>query len=176
METKLNTLRYFFENPNGEFQIRELSRLLKINHTTVRQHLLKLVKEGLIEAKKGKPYDYFKAIINVAFLNLKLYYNLEKLRKSNLVEQLEQEFAYPVMVLFGSYASATDDEQSDIDLCIISSIKKDLKFDSYEKILNRKISLHLFTKTEWKNTIAKNPSLINSICNGLVISGELEVL
>ena len=69
MKMKLKILKPFFENPNEEFQIRELSRLLNINHTTIRQYLLKLVEEEVIEIKKGKPYDYFKATINKKFLN-----------------------------------------------------------------------------------------------------------
>ena len=125
METKMNILKPFFENPNEEFQIRELSRLLRINHTTIRQHLLKLVKEGLIEIKKGKPYDYFKAKINKKFLNLKLFFNLEKLRESNLIEQIEKDYDYPAVILFGSYASATDDSKSDIDLFVLTNIKKE---------------------------------------------------
>ncbi|MBI2580817.1 ArsR family transcriptional regulator, partial [Candidatus Woesearchaeota archaeon] len=45
MEVKLTILKPFFEDPNRKFSIRELSRILKINHTTVRQYLNRLVKE-----------------------------------------------------------------------------------------------------------------------------------
>jgi len=171
----MNILKPFFENPNEEFQIRELSRLLRINHTTIRQHLLKLVKEGLIEIKKGKPYDYFKAKINKKFLNLKLFFNLEKLRESNLIEQIEKDYDYPAVILFGSYASATDDSKSDIDLFVLTNIKKESNYSKFEGKLGRKITLHLFSKETFNSAKKKNPELVNNILNGITLSGKLEV-
>jgi len=174
MKTKTNILKPFFENPNEEFQIRELSRLLKINHTTIRQYLLKLVNEELIEIKKGKPYDYFKAKINKKFLNLKLFFNLEKIRESNLIEQIERDYDYPTIILFGSYASATDDSRSDIDLFVLTEVKKDKDYSKFESKLNRKITIHLFSKNKFNSTKNKNVELLNNIVNGITLSGKLE--
>ena len=175
METKLTILKPFFENPNDNFQIRELSRLLKINHTTIRQYLIRLVKEDLIEAEKGKPYNYFKARINKKFLNLKLFFNLEKLRKSRIIEQIEQDYDYPVIILFGSYANAIDDSNSDIDLFILTEIKKDINYLEFEKRLNRKITAHFFSREKFDSAKNKNPDLLNNIINGITLSGKLEV-
>ena len=158
METKINILRPFFEGPDKDFQIRELSRLLKINHTTIRQYLIRLVKEDLIEIKKGKPYDYFRAKINKKFLNFKLFFNLEKLRESILIEQIEKDYDYPVIILFGSYANATDDSDSDIDLFVISKGKK-LDLDNFEKKINRKINIFFSEKF---NKLSKK--LLQKIC------------
>lgn len=174
MGTKINILKPFFENPNEEFQIREISRLLNINPTTVRQYLLKLVKEELIEIKKGKPYDYFKANINKKFLNIKLYFNLEKLRESNLVEQIERDYDYPAIILFGSYASATDDSKSDVDLFVLSEIKKEEDYSKFESRLNRKITLHLFSKKKFNSEKNSNKELLNNVINGITLSGRLE--
>lgn len=123
-----------------------------------------------------KPFPVFTSVISKKYLNLKLYYNLEKLRKSGITEDIEKIFEYPVIVLFGSYAAAMDDISSDIDLCIISNNEKEIDLSEYEKQLNRKISLHLFTKRKFKEITKKNPEFVNSICNGIVISGQLEVL
>ena len=109
-------------------------------------------------------------------LNLKLYYNLEKIRNSNLIEELEKTYDLPVIVLFGSYASAMDDMTSDIDICLISNIEKEFSTEKYEKSLNRKVSIRQFNKNSWKKAKKLNPNLINNICNGIVLSGELEVL
>jgi predicted nucleotidyltransferase len=176
MEAKITILKPFFEEPNREYYIRELSRILKINHTTVRQKLARLVKEGFLTITKGKVYSAYKPIVSRKYLNLKLYYNLEKIRISGLVEDIEKAFDYPTITLFGSYATGNDDTTSDIDLCVISNIKKEFGTEKYEKILNRKISLHLFTKDKWKSMAKENKGLINSICNGIMLSGQLEVL
>ncbi len=176
MEKKLTILKPFFENPNREFHIRELSRMLKINHTTVRQYLNKFVKENLLEMKKERKFKLFKAKINRKFLNLKLFYNLEKIRKSGLIEDLERNFDFPPIVIFGSYAQAMDNKNSDIDICIITNIKKKFNTTKYEKKLNRKLSLHIFSEKEWEKLKVTNPELVNSICNGIVLAGQLEVV
>ncbi len=176
METKLTILGQFFENPNKSFSIRQLSRILKINHTTVRQHLNNMVKEENLSLKKEGVYSFYKLILSKKVLNLKLYYNLEKLRTSHIVEDIERIYDLPIIVLFGSYASAIDSIDSDIDICVISNIKKEFSVEKYEKILNRKISLHKFTEASFDKAKKLNKGLINNICNGIVLSGELEVL
>ena len=176
MERKLNILKPFFEEPNREFHIRERSRILKINHTSIRQYLNKLTKEDFLEFLKGKVYSSYKAKINKKFLNLKLYDNLEKLRISEIVEDLEKKFDYPAIIVFGSYASAYDDKNSDVDICLITNIKKEFNTEKYERILNRKVSPHFFSDKEWERNKIKNRQLVNNICNGIVLSGQLEVI
>ena len=176
MERKLIILKSFFEEPNRKFSIRELSRILRINHTTVRQYLNQLVKEGFLSSKKEGLYLFYRLVLSKKTLNLKLYYNLEKIRESNLIQDLEKVFNLPVIVLFGSYASSMDDKTSDIDICLISNIEKEFQTEKYEKSLNRKISIHKFNKNNWIKAKKSNPNLINNICNGIVLSGELEII
>ncbi len=176
MERKLTILKPLFEDPNRKFSIRELSRVLKINHTTVRQYLNKLVKEGFLSSKKEGLYSFYQLVLDKKTFNLKLYYNLEKIRESKIIEDLEKNYDLPVIVLFGGYASAMDDTTSDIDVCLISNIEKEFSTEKYEKKLNRKVSIHKFNKTSWEKAKKSNPNLINNICNGIVLSGELEIL
>ncbi len=176
MEKKLTILKPFFEDPTRRFSIRELSRILKINHTTVRQYLNKLVKDGFLSQKKEGLYSFYRLVLSKKTLNLKLYYNLEKIRDSNLIEDLEKTYDLPIIVLFGSYASAMDDKNSDVDICLISSIEKEFSVERYTKNLNREISIHKFNRDSWEKTKKLNPNLINNICNGIVLSGELKVL
>src|SRR3989344_6023845 len=175
MERKLTILKPFFEDPNRKFSIRELSRILKINHTTIRQYLSKLSKDGFLSSKKERVYSFYQLILSKKALNLKLYYNLEKIRESGIIEDLQKNYDLPVIVLFGSYASAMDDKTSDIDICLISNIKKEFLTEKYEKKLNRKISLHKFNKKSWQKIKKTNPHLGDNICNGIVLSGELEI-
>lgn len=167
MEIKLTMLRLFFENPIKEYGIRELSRLIKINHTTVRQYLNKFVKEGYLLFRQDRIYSLYRLNLNKKTLNLKLYYNLEKLRESNLIEDLEKFYDYPTIILFGSYSQAMDDDKSDVDIAIITKISKKFSVDKYEKQINRKISLHMFKEL-------KKSNLTKSICNGIVLSGEID--
>lgn len=176
METKLTILKPFFENPNKEFHIRELSRLLKINHTTVRQHLNKLVKEKYLNLERSKLYHSYKLNKSDKTLNLKLFYNLENLRVYNILKDLENFYEFPTIVLFGSYAKATDDETSDIDIAIFSNINKEFDTSKYKKTINREINIHLFSDKFLKEIKKSSPELINNIYNGIVLSGKLEIL
>ncbi|MBS3078604.1 nucleotidyltransferase domain-containing protein [Candidatus Pacearchaeota archaeon] len=180
METKVtssfNVLKAFFESPNESFHIRELSRILNINHTSIMQQLKKLVKEGYLALNKGKIYSDYRLVNSRKMLNLKLYYNLEKLRESEIIEEIERIYDLPIIILFGSYATATDDVKSDIDISVISNIDKDLKTEKYEKLVNRKISIHRFSKLQFERMKKTNPDLINSLCNGIILSGKLEVI
>src|SRR3989338_3377414 len=92
MERKLTILKQFFEEPNRKYSIRQLSRILKINHTTVRQYLNKLVKEGFLSSKKEGLYSFYQLVLDKKTSNLKLYYNLEKIRESKIIENLEKDY------------------------------------------------------------------------------------
>ena len=177
MERKIAILEPFFKSPNANFHIREVAKLTKISHTTIGKYLKKLERDNYLITNPTRPYSTYKAnTASKKYLNLKLYYNLEKIRESKLIEELEKIYNYPTIVLFGSYSKALDDENSDVDICIISEVKSELNLKSYENIIGRPISLHLFNNKRWENAKKKNTNLINSISNGIVLSGQLEVL
>jgi len=177
MEIKIDILRPFFEYPHKGQTIRGLAKAAKINHTTVRKYLIYYVKLGLLVKKQTVPYLTF--TVNVSskkYINLKLYYNLELIRESGLIEKMEKTYDYPPIVLFGSYSKAENDENSDIDICIVSDIKKEFDILELEKKWFKRISIHQFTKKSWEEAKEKNPELINNIANGITLSGQLEIL
>ncbi len=177
MYKELSTLAVFFDDPQGEYQIREVARITKLSPMTVRAYLNKFAKGGLLIKKETKLFPAFIAnTSNQEFRNLKLYYNLERLRVSKVIADLEQSYDYPTIVLFGSYASATNTKESDIDLCVITNIPKDFNINKYTTLLKRAVSIHKFSEKEFKNMKTKNPELVNNICNGIKLSGKLEVV
>lgn len=177
MYKELSIMSVFFEDSIQEFHIREVARLTGMNHMTVRRYLNQFVKEGILVKQQRKPFFAYAANQqSKKWTNLKLFYNREKLRESHLIEDLERFYDYPTIVLFGSYAHATDTKDSDIDICIITNIKKELKTEKYKSLLQRPISPHMFTEKEFRTMKKTNPELINSICNGTVLSGQLGVL
>ena len=177
MYKELDILKFFFEDPLGEYRIRELARLTKLNAMTVRKYFNNLTKKGLLIKKESKLYNTYSANTkNEEFKNFKLYYNLEMIRLSKIIIELEIFYDYPTIVLFGSYSNATNNKESDIDLCIITNIQKEFNVNKYSNILKRPVSLHSFTEKEISNMKIKNPELLNNICNGIILSGKLEVV
>lgn len=177
MYTELDILAWFFEDPTKGFYIREIARLTHLSPMTVRAYISRFVKQGfLLSTDSGLYTTYLADVQSLAYRHLKLYYNLEKLRKAKLISDLEDFYEYPTIVLFGSYAKARDVSTSDIDIFVLSPVDKDFHVLAYEKVLRRKISIHRFTDKEFQRMKVKNFELVNNICNGIVISGRLELL
>lgn len=177
MEIRIDILKPFFREPAKGFLIREVSKMTNINHTTVRKWLLYYAKEGMLNKRGTSLYDQFYA--NPAsrkFLNLKVYHNLEAIRESGIVETIERSYNFPPIALFGSYAKGEDDQNSDIDICVISDINREIGIEGAEKTLGKEVSIHHFTRKGWTSLKKTNPHLVNGIANGIVLSGQLEVL
>ena len=73
-----------------------------------------------------------KSTINVDILN-----SIEK-----YIEEISKYYKIDAIILFGSYAKGTNNEDSDIDIAIISSDIKD-KFDDMVKLMNLRWDIDL---------------------------------
>lgn len=170
-------LEYFFEEPNKWFHVREMARLLKLNPTTVSKYLNRLCRDGTLIKKYERRHLLFKANTeNHNYKDAKIYYNIKSIRNSGLIEYLDQELHYPeAIVIFGSYAKGENDKNSDIDVFVISNIKKELKLEVFEKKVKAKLQLFIKNKDEFSKLQKENKNLVNSMINGIVIKGYLEV-
>src|SRR3989338_1953296 len=147
MFKELNILKIFLESPTKEFNVREAARTLKITPATASSKLKFFSKDGLLKGRKERNLLLYRAGLDRdKFRDLKLFYNIRKLKESGFVEELNKFYLKPAIILFGSAAYGLDTEESDMDLAIISENKKDLK----------------------------NKHLINNVLNGRVIQGEVK--
>ncbi|MBU4352136.1 MAG: nucleotidyltransferase domain-containing protein [Nanoarchaeota archaeon] len=164
-----NKLVPFFEDNYRRINVREYSRLLKISPPSASKILNELREEGLLIKEEEKNYLYFYANKeNFLFINLQIIYYREKFNKIGLFDALEKDFINPVVILFGSFAKAEVNENSDIDLAIFSLTKKEINLKKYEEKLKRKIQVFSFNQKE----DVKNEMLLNNILNGFKILGD----
>lgn len=163
-------LQLFFDYPTKSFQLREISRVIKIGLPSVRNHIKKLEKLGFVKKKRGAIYEAYIADRNEKFFAYRRNDTLMRLYESKLVEHLVNRFSPNTIVLFGSCSRGEDVETSDIDL-FIQAKEADTDLRRFENELKRKISL-LF-ETNLKNIPNE---LMNNIINGVVIYGYLNVL
>lgn len=168
----MNTLKIFFEEPTREFNVREVARLLKISPVTASKELKKLAKDSILRMRKQKVFYFFKANLESdAYRDLKVYYNIRKIKDSGLLDALNVFYLKPTVVLFGSAASGTDDETSDFDILIISEKTKEFQEKrKFEKKLGR--ALQILVAKDIKGV--RNEHLINSILNGITIQGLIK--
>ena len=165
-------LRFFLQNPTGEFTYREIGRRTDLSIGTVSKCVKDLLRDGFVKTKKAAKAIFVKANLdNQLFIQMKKAYNIEIVYSSGLVKYLTQTLVPDAIVLFGSYSKGEDCKGSDIDIAIIDGRETVCKLEIFEKKFERVVnltkikSLNLATK-EFKNTLA----------NGIVLAGAIEIV
>ena len=162
-----NQLKPFFKDNYKRIGVREYGRLQKISPPSASKILQNLKQEELLEMEEDKKYHlYFTKKENHIFIKLQQIYYQEELKP--LCEQINKELVNPTIILFGSFAKAEINENSDIDLAIFTISNKKIELQKFERKLNRKIQVFLFKD---KNTLKENEELLNNILNGVIIFG-----
>jgi len=170
-------LEYFLLEPEREFHVRELAKYFKKAPTTVSKYLNQYKKKNLLVSKKKFNHLLFKANTNnPLYKDIKLAYNIKQLRESGLIEFLEDQYNHPeTIVLFGSFRKGENTPNSDIDILIISTIKKEVELNIFEKRLKVSIQLFVHSKADIENMKIHNKELLNNLINGISLVGYWEV-
>ncbi len=168
--SRYRLLQEFFDFPRKNFQMRELSRRIKLAQVSVIAHLKVLLQEGLVVREDKGIYPSFQANRDGEQFKLLKKQNLVwRISASGLLGHLEEKLIPNCIILFGSAARGEDTEESDLDLFVqADEVKLDLT--KYEKIFHRKIN-PLF-EPNLKNL---NKELLNNLINGDVLQGYLKV-
>jgi predicted nucleotidyltransferase len=170
-------LELFIKNPEKEFHVRGISKLVGKSPTTVSKYLKKLASDNILLLEKKFNHLLFRANVeNKKYKREKLKYNLDLLNESGLVKFLEDQFNQPeAIVLFGSFAKAENGSKSDIDILVISPTEKEANLEKYEKILGFPIQLFVNSRKNIEKMKDKNKGLLNNFINGHVLSGRWEI-
>ena len=163
----IRVMEIFFKEPTQIHFVREIGKKINLAPTSVRNNIKELVKEGILLEKKSRPFDGFIANReSQEFRDHKQLYNLYSLRE--LKETLVNKLGPRAIILFGSYLRGEDIESSDIDLLILSKIKKEIDLTTFEKKLERKIHLTII------EDLAKlDKEFQENIKNGWIIYGRI---
>tara|TARA_Y100000310_G_scaffold313181_1_gene361225 strand:- start:4452 stop:4985 length:534 start_codon:yes stop_codon:yes gene_type:complete len=164
-------LKFFLENPTKVTHLRELARLTKISLPWTRKTIIELTKENYLEKKRERGLVLINANRDYElFYPLKKSYNLFSLYESGLINKLVEEYTRPeAIILFGSYSKGEDTEESDIDIAIITKRKNKIDLSSFEKKFSRKIKIYELDLDKIEK------EFINTLANGIILSGYLEI-
>lgn len=158
----------FFDEPTTIHFIKEISRKVDLAPTSVRNNIKELLKENLIIIKKSAPFNGFVANReNEDFLFYKRLHNIYSLK--DLARFLVSSYYPKLMIIYGSFSIGEDIETSDIDIFILTKVKKNIDIKRFEKELNRKI--HLIVVDDL-NKIDNN--LKKKLYNGIVLHGGFD--
>ena len=165
----INDLRPFFEDNYRRINVREYARIQKISTPTASNLLESYRKNRIVSMEKDRKYHfYFANKDNDIFIDLSRIYWKVAMEKIGLLKELEKQFLFPVLILFGSLAKAEAKKDSDIDIAVFSVSNKKIDFSFYEKKLRRKIQIFTFKN---RDIAENNHELLNNILNGYKISG-----
>ena len=172
-----NIINLFIENPEKEYHVREIARKLRKSPTTVSKLLKEYEKNGLLISERKMNHLVFKANTGNRIYKIeKLHYNLTIIVKSGLLDYLINQYNHPeAIILFGSFAKADNNINSDIDLFILTPTKKELILSKYEKKLGHPIQILTASRKDIENMKTQNKELLNNIINGIPLEGSLEV-
>jgi len=161
-------LALIFKYPTVGFTLREIAKELEISPPTAATIAKELEREEFLKIERGKnQYKVFGNIESEKFNDLKRIYNLFSLLplKNFLIRELNPNS----IVVYGSYSTGEDVEDSDIDLFVDSLKSKKMNLFQFEEKLAR--SIHLIIDNFHKLP----PELKNSIINGVILYGVIEI-
>jgi len=165
-------MRLLFVKAGMSLNMNGIARILKVSQPAVLKAIPYLQKEGLVNAKQDKDSSRWAIELNrdnKKVIGLKRADNLKQLYDSGLIQTLYNIFPGATVMLFGSYAHGEDTMQSDIDLAIINSGKRELDA-RFDKILERKIIINYY-----KSFNSINKPLLSNILNGITLKGTVEL-
>lgn len=167
--TEEKILELLFEYPTKEFHIRELSRILDISPPAISKAVKNLNKQNIVIVEKNILHNVKANLNNENFKHLKRVENIKRIYSSGLFNYIRGSFPLATIILFGSYSKGEDTERSDIDIAILNFKERKMNLEKYEEILKRKINI------EFINMKNITKELKNSIINGIVLSGYIEI-
>jgi predicted nucleotidyltransferase len=167
----------FIENPEKEYHVREVSRLVNQSPTTISKKLKELAKKNFLIFRNELNHSLYKSNNEYEeYKQAKISYNLNKLKESGLIDFLIKEYGYPeAIILFGSFAKGEDNKNSDIDLAVISPNKTKVNLEKFRTKLKKEIQLFILSKKEIVIMEVKNKELLNNLINGITLYGFWEV-
>ncbi len=163
-KTRREIFRLYFTNPDKEYYLRELERLLDIPVSMIHKELLRLAADGVFNSKKmgnltyfflNKKYPLFDELSSIVFKTIGI--------KGLLQETLEKLSGIQVAFIYGSLAKNEANASSDIDLFLIGNIEENelvSELGRLEKRLKREINYSLYSKRDFMKKKQKRNSFI----------------
>lgn len=169
---KLVLRNYFFTHPTKKLRIRELARQTQLPLPSISRYTKELTQEKILQQVNiGSTTFYTTNRTSKEYKRAKQLHNIQQLHTTGLTDELITQTHNSPIRLFGSYATAEDTEESDIDLFIQTQEQLNINVKKYEQKLHREIQI--FSEKNIREL--KNPHLANNIINGIPINGYIEI-
>ena len=170
-------LKFFSENPLRELYVKEISRELKLSSGSVSVVCRELEKDGLLKSRRQGNILFYKADRNNFLIKeFAKIFLIKKLNSINFIESfLKEDQNILSLAIYGSFAEAGNNKQSDLDVLVITSSGN--KFIKAAEELSKKLSIEIrqviFSLHEWGQLSKKRDVFyLNVINNHLLLYGS----
>ena len=155
-----------FSGSGKELHLREIQRRSKLNDSTLRQELKKLVRLDLVKGRRDSNRIYYRAnrdsplFPEIRNLVIKTTGIVQVLREAIGDQRVDLAF------VFGSIAGGEENADSDVDLLVIG----DIGFRGLSELLSgcseeigREINPYVMTKDEYRERVASSEHFISHV-------------
>lgn len=166
-------LRLLYLKVGVSLNARGIAKALQVSAPAISKALPILEKENFILVAKDKESKRLSIELNrdnQRMIWLKRADNLLQIYESGLGKYLHDSFPGSTIILFGSYAFGEDTIKSDLDLAVIGTKKKNINLSTFEKIVQRPITINYYPS--FRNI---DKHLLNNILNGITLKGAVEI-
>ena len=176
---KILIISSFLGNLENEIYPRKIERATHLNIRTVLKELKALVSANVLDYKRvGKTDVYFlKQSVEAVFLVVmaEVYKSLEFVERHKLLrDNLKELSEWADFVIFGSYASGNEKENSDMDMVIFSS--KTRKIQKVLSGFNAELHPHFIGFDAFKKKLEAKDSLAVEIIKNHVCFGRYKTV
>ncbi len=162
-------LRFLASHPDRDFMESEIRASIDISKAGANNALRALVADRLVEIeKKGRLSLYHASLKNPLIRQVKVLINL--LEIDQFVAAIKE--ISDRIVLFGSAASGTDDENSDIDLFVLSDSPDRVRNAAQKHHGERQVHLVIRKPLEYIASRKKDSVFFEEVSRGIVVHGE----
>lgn len=193
-KTRKELFRLYFTNPDSEYYLRELERILGIPVSMIREELLRLEKEGLFKSHRkanlvyyslNKSYPLFDELKSIVFKTIgvkgALKQALERIKGFDTASQVNaalMEYGFTTLervkgikaaFIYGSFARNEERPTSDIDLFVIGDVDEGELSEAVahlERILKREINYVLYRESEFRRKKKEKDSFVLDVLRG----------
>ncbi len=172
----LRILVVFFNEPYRDFHLREIAKLADVSPSTAKRFLdFYSENKFLIKSRKANLVLFKANLENLSFRYMKLSYFM--MHAKPLIDFLKNTYPNSSIVLYGSCARGEDDPESDVDLLIVGRKTERFNLGKFEKKMERKVTILIYTPHEWEEKTKKDKAFYERILvDGIVLQGNLPVV
>jgi predicted nucleotidyltransferase/biotin operon repressor len=176
----LKVLGYFLLNPKKPIHIKALARTLGISPMSV-SHAVKLYEERgyLIKEELGLAHYYHLNVRNPVIEPMKKAYGRDfilSVRPQDIFLSADQNIIS--LALYGSYASGSFDEESDVDFLVVTASKKDKILKAImelENKLGKEVNVSVYDLSEWLALAKKGDAFYKNVADNHVLLYGTEI-